>query len=134
VTTKFGFKLRPDEAPGWVGLDSRPEHIKEAAEGSLKRLKVPPYTPQPNMRYELLRGTAAGGQALQHPDDRDLARCGRDRPSQQHYGFRLGGEGPQAYEIAIPAESFADMAVFAMSQPEDVDVNEILFRPTRQEY
>jgi NADP-dependent 3-hydroxy acid dehydrogenase YdfG len=37
------------------------------------------------------------------------------------------------YEIAIPAESFARAVVFAMSQPEDVDVNEILFRPTRQE-
>ncbi|GLQ45343.1 oxidoreductase [Dyella lipolytica] len=34
---------------------------------------------------------------------------------------------------AIPAESFARMVVFAMSQPEDVDVNEILFRPTKQE-
>ena len=40
IATKFGFKLRPDGTPGWVGLDSRPEHIKEAAEGSLKRLKV----------------------------------------------------------------------------------------------
>lgn len=38
------------------------------------------------------------------------------------------------YEIAIPAESFASMVAFAMSQPENVDVNEILFRPTRQEY
>jgi NADP-dependent 3-hydroxy acid dehydrogenase YdfG len=37
-------------------------------------------------------------------------------------------------ETAISAESFANMIVFAMSQPEDVDVNEILFRPTRQEY
>ncbi|MGD1016273.1 MAG: SDR family oxidoreductase [Roseiarcus sp.] len=37
------------------------------------------------------------------------------------------------YEIAIPAESFARMVAFAMSQPDDVDVNEILFRPTRQE-
>jgi NADP-dependent 3-hydroxy acid dehydrogenase YdfG len=36
-------------------------------------------------------------------------------------------------EFAIPAESFASMVAFAMSQPEDVDVNEILFRPTRQE-
>ena len=35
--------------------------------------------------------------------------------------------------IAIPANSFARAAAFAMSQPEDVDVNEILFRPTRQE-
>jgi NADP-dependent 3-hydroxy acid dehydrogenase YdfG len=36
-------------------------------------------------------------------------------------------------EVAIPAESFARTVVFAMSQPEDVDINEILFRPTRQE-
>ena len=36
-------------------------------------------------------------------------------------------------EIAIPAEFFARAVAFAMSQPEDVDVNEILFRPTRQE-
>ena len=35
--------------------------------------------------------------------------------------------------VAIPAESFASMVAFAISQPEDVDVNEILFRPTRQE-
>ena len=34
-------------------------------------------------------------------------------------------------EIAIPADSFARAVVFA--QPEDVDVNEILFRPTRQD-
>ncbi|WP_229689141.1 SDR family oxidoreductase [Puia dinghuensis] len=33
---------------------------------------------------------------------------------------------------AIPADSFARAVVFAMSQPEDVDINEILFRPTRQ--
>jgi len=40
----------------------------------------------------------------------------------------------QFYEqYAIPAESFARMVAFAMSQPEDVDVNEILFRPTRQD-
>ena len=37
-------------------------------------------------------------------------------------------------ETAISADSFANMVVFAMSQPDDVDVNEILFRPTRQEY
>ncbi|MFJ3054476.1 SDR family oxidoreductase [Herbaspirillum sp. NPDC087042] len=37
-------------------------------------------------------------------------------------------------EIAIPADSFARTLLFAMSQPEDVDINEILFRPTRQEY
>jgi NADP-dependent 3-hydroxy acid dehydrogenase YdfG len=36
-------------------------------------------------------------------------------------------------EVAIPADSFARAVAFAMSQPDDVDVNEILFRPTRQE-
>jgi aryl-alcohol dehydrogenase-like predicted oxidoreductase len=40
IATKFGFKLKPDGEPGWLGLDSRPGHIKEVAEGSLKRLKV----------------------------------------------------------------------------------------------
>jgi len=39
----------------------------------------------------------------------------------------------KVYEAAIPAESFARAVAFAMNQPEDVDVNEILFRPTRQE-
>jgi len=36
-------------------------------------------------------------------------------------------------EYAIPAESFARTVSFAISQPPEVDVNEILFRPTRQE-
>lgn len=34
---------------------------------------------------------------------------------------------------AIPADSFARCVLFAMSQPENVDINEILFRPTSQE-
>ncbi len=37
-------------------------------------------------------------------------------------------------QVAISADSFGRMIAFAMSQPDDVDVNEILFRPTRQEY
>src|SRR3989449_1246731 len=40
IATKFGFKLDPNGGPKWVGLDSRPKHIKQVAEGSLKRLKV----------------------------------------------------------------------------------------------
>jgi NADP-dependent 3-hydroxy acid dehydrogenase YdfG len=39
------------------------------------------------------------------------------------------------YELmAIPADSFARAVAFAMSQPDDVDINEILYRPTRQEF
>jgi aryl-alcohol dehydrogenase-like predicted oxidoreductase len=40
IATKFGFKLKPNGEPGFLGLDSSPERIKEVAEGSLKRLKV----------------------------------------------------------------------------------------------
>ena len=40
IATKFGFKPNPKGGPGWSGLDSRPEHIKQVAEASLKRLKV----------------------------------------------------------------------------------------------
>ena len=40
IATKFGFDLSgSDHRPGAAGLNSRPEHIKEAVEGSLKRLK-----------------------------------------------------------------------------------------------
>jgi len=37
-------------------------------------------------------------------------------------------------EVAIPADSFARAVAYAMSQPEEVDINEILFRPTRQDF
>jgi aryl-alcohol dehydrogenase-like predicted oxidoreductase len=41
IATKFGFELSgEDKRPGAAGLNSRPEHIKQALEGSLKRLKV----------------------------------------------------------------------------------------------
>ena len=40
IATKFGFKLNPDGSPGFQGLNSRPERIREVAEGSLKRLKI----------------------------------------------------------------------------------------------
>ncbi len=40
IATKFGFNLNPDGSPGWQGLNSRPERIKQVAEASLKRLKI----------------------------------------------------------------------------------------------
>ena len=36
-------------------------------------------------------------------------------------------------QVAVPADSFARAVAFAISQPEEVDINEILYRPTRQE-
>ncbi len=40
IATKFGWRIDPKAERGLAGLDSRPQHIKEVAEASLKRLKV----------------------------------------------------------------------------------------------
>jgi aryl-alcohol dehydrogenase-like predicted oxidoreductase len=40
IATKFGFDLSGDKRPGAPGVNSQPEHIKQAVEGSLKRLKL----------------------------------------------------------------------------------------------
>jgi NADP-dependent 3-hydroxy acid dehydrogenase YdfG len=36
-------------------------------------------------------------------------------------------------QVAVPADSFARAVAFVIGQPEDVDINEILYRPTKQE-
>lgn len=45
----------------------------------------------------------------------------------------IAGAVRKIYEIALPADAFARMVAYAIAQPDDVDINEILFRPTRQE-
>lgn len=40
IATKFGWEADPKNGGKWTALNSRPEHIKQAAEGSLRRLKV----------------------------------------------------------------------------------------------
>jgi hypothetical protein len=62
-----------------------------------------------------------------------LGRCANPASKKGRLGDR-DDKRLKAYEIAIPAESFARAVVFGISQPQDVDVSEILFRrPTRQE-
>ena len=40
IATKFGFNLNPDGSPGWQGLNSTPERIRQVAENSLRRLRI----------------------------------------------------------------------------------------------
>ena len=40
IATKFGFNLNPDGSPGWQGLNSRPERIRQVADASLKGLRT----------------------------------------------------------------------------------------------
>jgi aryl-alcohol dehydrogenase-like predicted oxidoreductase len=82
IATKFGFKLKPNGEPGWLGLDSRPEHIREAVEGSLKRLKTDvidllyQHRVDPNVPIEEVAGTV-----------KDLIRQGKVK----HFGLSEAG-------------------------------------------
>ncbi|TRY21287.1 aldo/keto reductase, partial [Brevibacillus sp. LEMMJ03] len=40
IATKFGWEPNPDDGGKWTALNSRPEHIKQVAEASLRRLRV----------------------------------------------------------------------------------------------
>jgi NADP-dependent 3-hydroxy acid dehydrogenase YdfG len=42
--------------------------------------------------------------------------------------------GTPLFKLAVPADTFARAVAYAIAQPDDVDINEILFRPTAQEY
>jgi NADP-dependent 3-hydroxy acid dehydrogenase YdfG len=108
VSSVAGHLVRPGSA-----VYSATKHaVRVISEGL--RQEVKPY----NIRTTII---SPGAVATELPDsitERDVAENIRD-----FYA-----------KFAIPADSFARMVVFAMSQPEDVDVNEILFRPTSQEF
>ncbi|HEX3986378.1 MAG TPA: aldo/keto reductase [Acidobacteriaceae bacterium] len=40
IATKFGFNLNPDGSPGWQGVNSRPDHIQQVVDASLRRLRT----------------------------------------------------------------------------------------------
>jgi aryl-alcohol dehydrogenase-like predicted oxidoreductase len=82
IATKFGFKPDPSGGPRWSALDSRPEHIREAADGSLKRLKIDAidlfyqHRVDPNVPIEDVAGAV-----------KDLIREGKVR----HFGLSEAG-------------------------------------------
>ena len=78
IATKFGFKFEIEGTPRSVGLDSRPEYIKQGVEGSLKRLRVESidlfyqHRVDPDDAHRRRRGSGEGfdsarqGEALRH--------------------------------------------------------------------
>ncbi len=84
IATKFGFIPDPNGGTRWSGLDSRPEHIKEVAEASLKRLKTDvidlfyQHRVDPNVPIEDVAGAV-----------RDLIRQGKVK----HFGLSEAGVG-----------------------------------------
>ncbi len=106
VSSVAGHKVRPGSAV----YAATKTAVRVISEGL--RQEVKPY----NIRTTIISPGAVASELPDSITEPDIAQAVR-----------------KGYDIALPAESFASMVAFAMSQPEDVDINEILFRPTRQE-
>lgn len=69
-----------------------------------------------NIRTTLISPGAVTTELLDHISDKEVQSANQDYVGQ----------------VGIPSTSYADMVAFAIGQPEFVDVNEIIFRPTAQ--
>ena len=107
VSSVAGHKVRP----GGVVYAATKHAVRALSEGL--RMEVKPY----HIRTTVISPGAVATELLNSITEPDVAEN-----THQFYD-----------EFALPADSFARMVAFAISQPEEVDVNEILFRPTRQE-
>jgi NADP-dependent 3-hydroxy acid dehydrogenase YdfG len=107
VSSVAGHKV----GPGFAVYAATKHAVRALSEGL--RLEVKPY----NIRTTVISPGAVATELPNSVTEPDIAE-------RIHKFYK---------EIAIPAESFARVVAFAVSQPEDVDVNEILFRPTRQD-
>jgi NADP-dependent 3-hydroxy acid dehydrogenase YdfG len=107
VSSVAGHKVRP----GGVIYAATKHAVRIISEGL--RMEVKPY----NIRTTVISPGAVATELVDGITEADIRESVR----------------AMTREMALPAETFARMVAFAISQPEDVDVNEILFRPTRQE-
>jgi NADP-dependent 3-hydroxy acid dehydrogenase YdfG len=106
VSSVAGHKVRPGSA-----VYAATKHAVLALSEGLRQ-EVKPY----NIRTTVISPGAVATELVNSVTEPDIAESVR-----------------RIYEIALPAESFARVVAFAISQPDEVDVSEILFRPTRQE-
>lgn len=106
VSSVYGHKLRP-AATVYCATKFA---VRALSEGL--RQEVKPY----NIRTTVISPGAVATELLEHISNKEIQSQTKDFVS----------------EIAVPAATFARMVAFAINEPEDVDVNEILFRPTAQ--
>jgi NADP-dependent 3-hydroxy acid dehydrogenase YdfG len=107
VSSVAGHKVRPGSAV----YAATKTGVRVIAEGL--RQEVKPY----NIRTTVISPGAIATDLADSITEPDIEKAVRDFTA----------------AFAIPADTFARAVSFALSQPDDVDVNEILFRPTRQE-
>jgi NADP-dependent 3-hydroxy acid dehydrogenase YdfG len=77
------------------------------------RMEVKPY----NIRTTIICPGAVKTELLDHITEADVQKANQDYVGQ----------------VGVPADSFARVVAFVISQPEELDINEIVFRPTSQE-
>lgn len=106
VSSVAGHKVRPGSA-----VYAATKHAVLALSEGLRQ-EVKPY----NIRTTVISPGAMDTELIDSVTEADVAA-----------GLR------KLYDIALPADAFARAVAFAISQPHDVDINEILFRPTRQD-
>jgi NADP-dependent 3-hydroxy acid dehydrogenase YdfG len=70
-----------------------------------------------NIRTTIISPGAVRTELLDHISEQDVQKANQKFVAQ----------------VGVPAETFARMIAFAISEPEEVGINEILFRPTAQE-
>lgn len=107
VSSVYGHKVAPDAAVYCATKFG----VRALSEGL--RQEVKPY----NIRTTVISPGAVATELLDHISEGDIATDVREYVA----------------EVAVPAESFAHMVAFAINQPPEVDISEILFRPTAQE-
>ncbi len=107
VSSVAGHKVHPNAA-----VYAATKHAVRAISEGL-RMEVKPY----NIRTTVISPGAVDTELPNSVTEPDIAEIVR-----------------KAHERAIPADTFARAVAYAMSQPEDVDINEILFRSTREEF
>ncbi len=106
VSSVYGHKLGPDATVYCATKFA----VRALSEGL--RQEVKPY----NIRTTVISPGAVATELLEHISEKEIQAETKKFVKQ----------------IAVPAETFARMVAFAISEPDDVDVNEILFRPTAQ--
>ena len=84
--------------------------VRALSEGLRQEMK--PY----NIRTTIISPGAVKTELLEHISDADVKKANQELVA----------------EIGVSADSFARVVSFAISQPEDVDINEVLFRPVKQ--
>jgi len=106
VSSVYGHKFRPAAT-----VYRATKSVARALSEGLRREVKPHTIPTP-----VISPRAVATQVLEHISEQEIQAAAKNFVSQ----------------IAVPAETFARMVAFAINEPEDVDVNEILFRPTAQ--